>query len=82
MTKRLLSVDEMATFLGVQRDTVYKWIERHGLPARKVGRLWKFRQGEVDQWFNQQPGRGEKAARKTTRAAHAHSWGRGSERRK
>jgi len=55
MTDRLLSVDEIATFLGVQRDTVYQWIKRHGLPARRVGRLWKFRQDEVDEWFNQQP---------------------------
>lgn len=59
MTDRLLSVDEIAAFLGVQRDTVYKWIARHGLPARKVGRLWKFRQYEVDQWFNAQPGRAD-----------------------
>ncbi len=56
MIDRLLSVDEVATFLGVKRDTVYKWIKRHGLPGRKVGRLWKFRQEEVDQWFNQQSG--------------------------
>lgn len=77
MTQRLLSVAEVAVFLGVQRDTVYKWIERHGLPARKVGRLWKFRQGEVDQWFNRQPGRREKVPGKIARAAHARNRGRG-----
>lgn len=57
MIDRLLSVDEVAKFLGVQRDTVYKWITRHQLPARKLGRLWKFRPNEVEQWFNKQPGR-------------------------
>lgn len=77
MTERLLSVDEVAAFLGVQRDTVYKWIERHGLPARKVGRLWKFRQGEVDQWFNHQPGREPRRPVKASRAAQAHRRGRG-----
>lgn len=55
MDDRLLSVDDVAAYLGVMRDTVYKWIVRHGLPARKVGRLWKFRRSEVDQWFNEQP---------------------------
>ena len=65
MTDRLLSVDEVAMFLGVQRDTVYKWIRRHGLPARKVGRLWKFRQNEVDQWVNKQPGRQQAADRES-----------------
>ena len=55
MTERLLSADEIASFLGVKRDTVYKLIDRNGLPAVKVGRLWKFRQQQVDEWVNRQP---------------------------
>lgn len=55
MTERLLSVDEVAEFLGVKRDTIYKWINRHGLPARKAGRLWKFKRDEVEEWFDRQP---------------------------
>lgn len=47
---RWLSVDEIATYLGVKRDTIYKWIERKGMSAHKVGRLWKFRKEEVDEW--------------------------------
>jgi excisionase family DNA binding protein len=47
---RWLSVDEIAAYLGVKRDTVYKWIERRRLPAHKAGRLWKFRKHEVDEW--------------------------------
>ena len=50
MEDRWLSVDEIAKYLGVSRDTVYKWIERKGLPAHKLGRLWKFRIDEVDDW--------------------------------
>ena len=56
MTDRLLSADEIASFLGVKRDTVYKLINRNGLPAVKVGRLWKFRQQQVDEWVNNQAG--------------------------
>lgn len=56
MTNRLLSVDEVAMFLGVKRDTVYKLIDRNGLPGFKVGRLWKFRQEDMDAWVNKQPG--------------------------
>lgn len=48
---RWLSVDEIATYLGVKRDTVYKWIERKNMPAHKVGRLWKFKIDEVDRWI-------------------------------
>ena len=47
---RWLSVDEIAAYLGVKRDTVYKWISRNKMPAHKVGRLWKFRKEEIDAW--------------------------------
>ena len=47
---RWLSVDEIASYLGIKRSTVYVWIERRDMPAHKVGRLWKFRKDEVDEW--------------------------------
>ena len=50
MNDRWLSVDEIAAYLGIKRDTVYKWIERRDMPAHKAGRLWKFRKEEVDNW--------------------------------
>ena len=52
MNDRYWSVDEISGYLGVKRDTVYKWIGRRGLPAHKVGRLWKFRKQEVDDWVS------------------------------
>ena len=48
--ERWLSVEEIAVYLGVKRDTIYKWIERKNLPAQKVGSLWKFRKEDVDEW--------------------------------
>lgn len=50
MAERWLSVDEIAAHLGVNSDTIYKWITRKSMPAHKVGRLWKFLASEVDQW--------------------------------
>lgn len=52
---RWISVEEIAAYLGVQRDTVYKWIIRKNLPAHKVGRLWKFRKPEIDNWVRAGP---------------------------
>ena len=49
--ERWLSVTEIAAHLGVNPDTIYKWIERKKLPAHKVGRLWKFLASEVDTWI-------------------------------
>ena len=50
MEDRWLSVDEIAAYLGIKRDTVYKWINDKGLPAHKIGRLWKFKKDEIDCW--------------------------------
>ena len=50
MEDRWFSVDEIAEYLGVKRDTVYKWIGRKSMPAHKLGRLWKFKKSEVDEW--------------------------------
>ena len=50
MEDRWLSVDEICQYLGISRDTVYKWIDQKDMPAHRVGRLWKFRKEEVDEW--------------------------------
>jgi excisionase family DNA binding protein len=41
---------DVAKHLGIAKDTVYRWRERKGLPAHKIGRLWKFQLSEVDEW--------------------------------
>lgn len=50
MAEPWVSVDDVAKHLGVVKDSVYRWIERRGLPARRIGRLWKFKLSEVDEW--------------------------------
>ncbi|MGA2451502.1 MAG: helix-turn-helix domain-containing protein [Polyangiaceae bacterium] len=50
MTEPWSSVDEVARHLGVAKDSIYRWIENKGLPAHKIGRLWKFKLTEVDAW--------------------------------
>ena len=48
---RWLSVDEIAKYLGISKDTVYTWISTKDMPAQKMGRLWKFKRDEVDEWI-------------------------------
>jgi excisionase family DNA binding protein len=64
MDDRWFSVDEIAVYLGVKKDTVYKWIDRKKMPAHKVGRLWKFQRTEVDEWVRS----GSSARARTGRA--------------
>ena len=49
--ERWVSVEDVAAHLGVNKDSVYRWIEKKDLPAHKLGRLWKFKIGEVDAWM-------------------------------
>ena len=53
MPEPWVSVDEVAGHLGVAKDSVYRWIEQKGLPAHRVGRLWKFKLSEIDEWVHQ-----------------------------
>jgi excisionase family DNA binding protein len=48
MEDRWLSVEEISIYLGVTKDTVYKWLSERKLPAHKIGRLWKFNKEDVD----------------------------------
>lgn len=50
MNEPWVSVEQVAEHLGVTRDSIYRWIESKGLPAHKIGRLWKFKVSEVDLW--------------------------------
>jgi excisionase family DNA binding protein len=50
MSDRWLSADEIASYLGVTKDTVYTWVTSKGMPGHKVGRFWKFKREEVDTW--------------------------------
>lgn len=48
---RWLSIREICDHLGVSSDTVYKWIDKHEMPAHRMGRLWKFKKDDVDSWI-------------------------------
>ena len=45
-----VSLEEIARHLGVSQDTVHRWLRGRGMPAHKVGRLWKFKVSDVDDW--------------------------------
>ena len=50
--ERWLSVDEIAEHLGVSKDTVRKWIKKESIPFHKIGKLYKFKISEVDEWVD------------------------------
>ncbi len=51
MIERWLSLEEISKHLGVSKDTVRSWIKKDTIPFHKVGRQYKFRVSEVDDWI-------------------------------
>lgn len=48
--ERWVSTKEIAQHLGVNKDTIHKWIRNDSIPCHRVGKLWKFRISEIDAW--------------------------------
>lgn len=48
--ERWYSTKEICAHLGISRDTLLTWINEKSLPAHKMGRNWKFKPSEVDEW--------------------------------
>lgn len=45
-----IGIEEAAKFLGVTKDTIRNWIKKNNIPAHKIGKLWKFRKSELNEW--------------------------------
>jgi acetyl-CoA synthetase len=53
MDEHVLTLDEAAGFLKVSKSTLYKLLESGRLPARKLGRRWRFSRSDLQSWLNQ-----------------------------
>ncbi len=49
---RIMNVDEVARYLGVVPDTIYRKARRGEIPAVKVGKMWRFPKETLDKWLN------------------------------
>ena len=49
---RWIGIEEAAKYLDVNKDTIRNWIKKkNGIPAHKIGKLWKFKKSELDAWI-------------------------------
>ncbi|MFR5640122.1 MAG: helix-turn-helix domain-containing protein [Butyricicoccus sp.] len=45
-------MDDAAAYLGIKTVTLRNWIKKKtGIPAHRVGKLWKFKRSELDEWI-------------------------------
>jgi excisionase family DNA binding protein len=45
-----LTVPELAKYLKVSKETVYRWLESKTVPCYRLGKLWRFKRDEIDKW--------------------------------
>ena len=50
----LLSVSQLASYLGIAERTIFLWAQQNKLPAFKLGSMWRFRRSDIDQWLETQ----------------------------
>lgn len=45
-----IGIEEAALFLNIKPVTLRKWIKDKNVPAYKIGKQWKFKQSELEEW--------------------------------
>ena len=55
MMPDILTVAEVARLMRVSRDTVYRLAARGELPGRKIGRIWRFLEDDIEQYLRKRP---------------------------
>jgi excisionase family DNA binding protein len=49
-----LTTDEVLGYLKVTPRTIYRLIRCGELPAVRIGRQWRFRRSDLDEWLDRQ----------------------------
>ncbi|MFA5867774.1 MAG: helix-turn-helix domain-containing protein [Actinomycetota bacterium] len=52
----IMTVNELAKYLRLHEQTVYKMAKDGRLPAYKVGNRWRFKKDMIDSWLRDQRG--------------------------
>ena len=50
----ILTLHELHTYLKIPKPTLYVMAQGGRIPAAKVGKHWRFRKADIDEWLNAQ----------------------------
>lgn len=53
LMEKLLGVEQLAEYLGIEVSTVYAWVHTRQVPFYKIGRLVKFKASDIAQWLEE-----------------------------
>jgi excisionase family DNA binding protein len=48
----ILTLEEVAHYLRLKPQTIYKWAQEGRIPAAKLGKEWRFRRSVIDRWLD------------------------------
>lgn len=55
----ILTIDELSAYLKISKSTLYKLVRENKIPAKKIGRNWRFQKHAIDNWFRDLPSEAE-----------------------
>ena len=68
--REVMDMREASDYLGVSRETLYKYVYEERIPAFKLGNRWKFKKTVLDRWMERQSTqREERTGRKLRESA-------------
>ena len=50
--EQLMTIDEVARYLRVQKRTIYDWLKKGKIPAIKAVGQWRFKREKIDAWLD------------------------------
>ena len=54
METDILTLEEVRGYLKIPKPTLYALAQSGRIPAAKIGRHWRFRKSDIDQWLMKQ----------------------------
>jgi excisionase family DNA binding protein len=67
-TREVMDIRGASEYLGVSRETLYKYVYEEKIPAFKLGNRWKFKKTVLDRWMEKQSAQFEQRSGKKVRA--------------
>ena len=52
INENYISIDDASLFLDIKPVTLRKWIKENSIPTHKIGKQWKFKRSELEEWVN------------------------------
>ena len=50
INENYISIEDAALFLNIKPVTLRKWIKDKNVPAHKIGKQWKCKRAELEEW--------------------------------